>query len=112
MVFDVIVIAFLKFNFKRKRPKQATIKLAKGHDVSVDKYSFPSGHASRAIMLAPLLSNLFQLELSSLISISMYLITFLVCVSRFLLARHFFSDVIVGMTIGVINYMIIFYFLL
>ena len=110
-MFDVLIIAFLKFNFKRTRPKQVSIKLATGHDLSVDKYSFPSGHASRAVMLSPLIINLFQFQ-SGLTPFILYLVTILVCFSRFLLARHFLSDVLVGMAIGIVNYLIVFTFLL
>ena len=53
LILDIVVVAIIKAFTRRRRPsynvddQYATVKL-------VDKFSFPSGHATRATMLAAL----------------------------------------------------------
>lgn len=66
--------------------------------VSIDKFSFPSGHATRAIALFVFFKSLpFTLAFPILVwSIA-------VCISRVLLGRHHVLDVFAGMIIGYIE---------
>ncbi len=82
------VTAVAKGIFKRKRPSE---KWA----IFTDKYSFPSGHAARAGAVAITLTFAFPTWgwLSLLWAI-------LVGLARVALARHFLSDVAVGLLLG------------
>ncbi|KAI1722942.1 PAP2 superfamily domain-containing protein [Ditylenchus destructor] len=72
-----------------------------------DKYSFPSGHSSRAAMLAVL-----ALTLCENVGL-LYLIPFAVVfpivlgTSRIMMGRHYLSDVIAGLTLGCIEALIV-----
>ncbi len=109
---DAIQIGILKFCFRRLRPTQNSKKVVIMPDILVDKYSFPSGHASRAILLTVLILNIFWPELQSLnnsfyrigIVFFMCQLAFITCVSRFLLARHYITDVLAGALIGLFNF--------
>lgn len=69
--------------------------------IGPDKYSFPSGHASRAVLIA------FTLTYIDPVSIFFYppLIAWVtsICVSRVLLERHYILDVLAGAGIGVVE---------
>jgi len=99
LLLDIVIVAVLKAFTRRRRPavnvddQHATLKM-------VDKFSFPSGHATRAVMVAALLTLLWPLPL--------YLVTWplmlawagAVSVSRVLLGRHHLADVVAGVMIG------------
>ena len=71
--------------------KVATVKM-------VDKFSFPSGHATRATMLALLFTLLSPLPF--LLWIPFLAWAGAVAVSRVLLGRHHILDVVAGVVIG------------
>ena len=59
LIMDIVVVAVVKAITRRRRPvanKDSEMFVA----VSVDKFSFPSGHCTRAVML----SVLFPLQVS------------------------------------------------
>jgi membrane-associated phospholipid phosphatase len=70
-----------------------------------DKYSFPSGHASRAIMTTMLLINF--INLSFIYSFSLIVWSYFTCLSRLLLARHHVFDVFIGIILGYSFYFLI-----
>lgn len=105
MVQDAILIGLLKFSFQRLRPTNPEIKIKVCPDILVDRYSFPSGHASRAVMITLLILNIFSDELSYSIIIFLIILAVITCLSRFLLARHYFTDVLVGTIIGRMNFL-------
>ena len=67
--------------------------------VSVDKFSFPSGHATRAIAVAGFFVALYPLPL--LLRLSLYPWALSVVASRVFLGRHHVLDVACGSLIGV-----------
>jgi membrane-associated phospholipid phosphatase len=73
-----------------------------------DKYSFPSGHSSRAIMTTMLLINL--LDLTFFTSFFLVSWSYLTCLSRLLLARHHVFDVLVGILFGYSFYYLVVFF--
>lgn len=97
LVMDIVYVALLKAYARRRRPD-----FARQDDqfcvVSVDKHSFPSGHASRAIYFAVLCND------GSLLSSVVWLWAVSVGVSRVLLGRHHVGDVIAGTILGVVEY--------
>ena len=116
LVLDIVIVAVLKAFTRRRRPaydvddqvftasrdlanafmiiffKVATVKM-------VDKFSFPSGHATRATMLALLFTLLSPLPF--LLWIPFLAWAAAVAVSRVLLGRHHILDVVAGVIIGV-----------
>ena len=78
--------------------KVATVKM-------VDKFSFPSGHATRATMLALLFTLLSPLPF--LLWIPFLAWAGAVAVSRVLLGRHHILDVVAGVVIGAVEAVIL-----
>lgn len=97
LVLDIVYVALLKASTRRRRPLYA-----KQDDqfvmVSVDKHSFPSGHASRAIYVALFCCN------HSLLSLLIWFWSLSVCISRILLGRHHLGDVLFGAFLGYFNF--------
>jgi len=100
LVLDIVIVAVLKAFTRRRRPaydvddQVATVKM-------VDKFSFPSGHATRATMLALLFTFLSPLPL--LLWLPFFAWALSVAVSRVLLGRHHILDVVAGVVIGVLE---------
>jgi undecaprenyl-diphosphatase len=85
-----VCVAILKGIFRRQRPRA---KKALG----TDKYSFPSGHAARATAVA------FTLAFYNPILAPLWLIwAILVSLARVALSRHFLSDIVGGVVVGII----------
>lgn len=94
LLLDIVIIAVLKALVRRRRPKPTTGMMAIGSD----KFSFPSGHASRAMLMAYFFAYLDP--------ISVFLIPPLfawvgaICLSRVLAQRHYILDVVSGILVG------------
>ncbi|XP_063634358.1 polyisoprenoid diphosphate/phosphate phosphohydrolase PLPP6 [Cydia splendana] len=97
LILDIVIIAVLKAFVRRRRP----VPMNKLSDLGPDKYSFPSGHASRSVLVA------FTLMYLSPVSIIFYppLLAWVtsVCLSRVLAERHYFLDVFAGCGLGVLE---------
>ncbi|XP_045505224.1 phospholipid phosphatase 6 isoform X1 [Colias croceus] len=97
LILDIIVIAVTKAFVRRRRP----IPMNKMIPGNPDKYSFPSGHASRAVLIA------FILMVVDPISIIFYppLVAWVtsVAISRVLAERHYFLDIFGGIGIGILE---------
>lgn len=102
LVADIIYVALIKAYFRRRRPTYA--KQEDQLTVSVDKHSFPSGHASRAVYFA-----LFAAHLGSISGFIIWFWSISVVVSRVLLGRHHVFDVIAGSLLGLLEYLLQFY---
>ena len=106
------MIGLVKVIVRRPRPRQnLTKEMALGTNSGPDKFSFPSGHSSRAILCANLLTHLAISETFSiyflnnrlflaLLVLFLNVFAYMTCLSRLLLNRHFFSDVVAGLLIG------------
>jgi membrane-associated phospholipid phosphatase len=96
LLFDIAIIGTTKGLTRRSRP-------VVNHDdvlsIGPDKYSFPSGHTSRAVFLLFyfIQTNFFQ-NIPVLIII-IWLSS--VVASRVLLGRHYISDVVAGIFFGI-----------
>ncbi|XP_022821599.1 phospholipid phosphatase 6 isoform X2 [Spodoptera litura] len=94
LILDIIVIAVLKAFVRRRRP----VPMNKLLEVGPDKFSFPSGHASRACMVATIL--IFnEIPIFCLPPLLAWVTT--VCLTRVLAERHYILDVLCGMVIGI-----------
>jgi len=98
LVFDVVIIVLTKALVRRQRPAENTPDMM---TISVDKYSFPSGHASRAFMLATFLVMHFHPSILWICVVWLWAVS--VAVSRILLGRHHVSDVAAGTVLGCIE---------
>jgi membrane-associated phospholipid phosphatase len=96
LLFDIAVIGTTKGLTRRSRP-------VVNHDdvlsIGPDKYSFPSGHTSRAVFLLFyfIQTNFFQNIPTSVIIIWLGSVV----ASRVLLGRHYVSDIIAGIFFGI-----------
>ena len=73
--------------------------------VSVDKFSFPSGHATRAIVLFLVFACLYPLPTFLVLPIGVWSLA--VSASRVLLGRHHVLDVVGGVAIGIAEYLVL-----
>ena len=107
----MIIIGSLKLLVRRPRPRQnLTTDMAMGTNSGPDKFSFPSGHSSRAILCSNMLTKLFLSEEFAIYFLNKYYLAFAIlflnvfvymtCLSRLLLNRHFLTDVLAGIFIG------------
>mmetsp|Transcript_45669 Transcript_45669/g.85312 ORF Transcript_45669/g.85312 Transcript_45669/m.85312 type:complete len:202 (+) Transcript_45669:112-717(+) len=96
-LLDLLVIGSIKMLVHRRRPKynKDDMHLV----VSVDKYSFPSGHTSRCVFIASFALVVLNEEWHE---------TFFICIwatmtamSRVALGRHYIGDVLAGTCVGV-----------
>ena len=96
LMFDIAVIGTTKALTRRRRP-------VVNHDdvlsIGPDKYSFPSGHTSRAVFLLFyfIATNFFKAIPAPIITIWLGLVV----ASRVVLGRHYVSDVIAGIFFGI-----------
>lgn len=107
MIIDLVTVGLLKFITRRSRPSFNSEKeMVAGTNIGPDKFSFPSGHSSRAVLISSLL---IDITITSFADQKLYLITLFsffvliaigTCLSRILLLRHYLSDVLVGILLG------------
>jgi len=99
LVYDVMMVAFLKALTRRARPSPNVHKdmfMTRG----VDKFSFPSGHASRAVWVALFFTQWALPDMPIIFKILLYVWAASVTVSRALLRRHHLLDVAAGVLLG------------
>jgi len=95
---DLAAVGLIKMLVRRPRPPYNFDDQIYEAPVA-DKYSFPSGHTSRAAMLAILLIELLHFE-GPISRVSILTFPFLLGLSRVALGRHFLSDIIAGLVLG------------
>ena len=102
LLIDLVIVGFLKTIVRRPRPAYNVDDMFA--TVSVDRYSFPSGHSTRVAMVAMLFTvywkNWFYIKLG-------FLWAAMVAISRVVLGRHHVSDVIGGVIIGYAQYCLV-----
>ncbi|KAM3840273.1 polyisoprenoid diphosphate/phosphate phosphohydrolase PLPP6 [Vipera latastei] len=106
LILDLVLVAAVKGLVKRRRPVYN--KMDMFATVSVDKYSFPSGHATRAAMVCRFI--LHHLVLAIPLRVLVVLWTFIVGISRVMLGRHNVTDVVFGLIMGYMQYSLVEYF--
>lgn len=103
---DILLTGGIKFLTKRTRPAYNKGGLFVGPDI----FSFPSGHSSRAMLLAHVSIFVFGWQ-SPWRAASVLCWAALVAVSRLALGRHFLTDVMGGLTLGALEFWATFLFL-
>lgn len=101
-VLDIVLIAIVKAVTRRRRPalSEDDMFFTKGPD----KFSFPSGHASRCCAVA--LFFVWLYPVGFVLSLPFVLWAIVVAISRVCLARHHILDVFGGVALAFIEYLI------
>lgn len=100
LVLDLVLVGVVKAVVRRRRPAHNRMDMFA--TFSVDRYSFPSGHATRAAMCARFL--LAHLVLAAPLRVLVLLWASFVGFSRVLLGRHNVTDVVFGFFMGYWQY--------
>ena len=96
LTLDVIFVALTKAYTRRRRPMENTDDML--GQIGPDKFSFPSGHASRAVYVAYFFINLYPISIFFYPPLLAWATS--VCISRILLNRHHLLDVGAGVGLG------------
>lgn len=102
LLLDLLLVRVLKTLVRRRRPAQNHSDI---FSILVERYSFPSGHATRAAMCARFL--LSQLVDTASMRVLVLLWAALVSLSQLLLARHYVTDVVFGLAMGYCQYSLV-----
>jgi presqualene diphosphate phosphatase len=96
LLLDIVFVAVIKATTRRRRPADS----AEGGMMMLgpDKFSFPSGHASRAVFLACFFIHLWPVSVFFFAPLVAWATA--VCISRVLLRRHHVLDVLAGVLLG------------
>lgn len=94
------MVALIKAITRRRRPT-ALANSGKSLEIGPDKFSFPSGHASRAFYIATFF--LFNWPIYLIFRPALICWAISVCISRILLRRHHLLDIAVGAMLGIVE---------
>ncbi|XP_034129573.1 inactive phospholipid phosphatase 7 [Drosophila guanche] len=97
LILDIVVVAVLKSIVRRQRPVAIKDTLV----IGPDKFSFPSGHASRAFYVLIFFTKLYSLHPFFYLPLTAWAVC--VSVSRLILQRHYMLDIFAGAVIGVLE---------
>ncbi|KAK9310392.1 hypothetical protein QLX08_000368 [Tetragonisca angustula] len=100
LILDIIVIAILKSSTRRRRPAVNDDPFS----IGPDKYSFPSGHASRSMLVFYFFKYLWPVPDICLSLITIWV--FVLVMSRLLMRRHYILDIIAGLFVGYLQGML------
>jgi len=103
LLLDIVLVAVTKAFTRRRRPAYNVDDLFL--TTSIDKFSFPSGHATRAVLLAVFFVALYPVFFLFFLPIVAW--SSAVCVSRVLMGRHHILDVLCGVMMGLLEAAII-----
>lgn len=94
IAITAIAVQSIKYLVKRPRPQGEWGQMYR----TVDPHSFPSGHATRVVMLAVLASFIGP----SWFALALWIWAPLVALARVAMGVHYLSDILVGAVIGLI----------
>lgn len=97
IILDIIIIALLKAACRRRRPTVPNDMLV----IGPDKFSFPSGHASRSSFVVLFFTVLCPISTVWWLPLMAWCIC--VCFSRLIIQRHYILDIVGGILIGSIE---------
>ena len=100
LIIDVLVVMIIKLAFRRPRPRHNRMDML-GTVTAIDGFSFPSGHATRTAMVVCFMLSQFS-PWPWTVAILLWAVA--VPISRVMLGRHYFMDVIIGVLIGLLQY--------
>lgn len=99
LLLDLILVGLLKVLIRRSRPEHNMIHKDMTVIVKVDHFSFPSGHTSRASMVATLACVIFR-QTAMLLCATAVCWAVLTGASRAFMGRHYVGDVVAGFFLG------------
>lgn len=103
LLLDLLLVRVVKTLVRRRRPAQNRSDIFSAF--FVERYSFPSGHATRAALCARfLLAQLVDTDSMRVLVVGW---ATLVSLSRLLLARHYVTDVCFGLAMGYCQYSLV-----
>ncbi|XP_007525793.2 polyisoprenoid diphosphate/phosphate phosphohydrolase PLPP6 [Erinaceus europaeus] len=105
LLLDLLLVALIKGLVRRRRPAHNQMDMF--FAVSVDRYSFPSGHATRAALASRFI--LKHLVLAIPLRVLVVLWALVLGLSRVMLGRHNVTDVAFGFLLGYMQYSIVDY---
>ncbi|XP_072130332.1 polyisoprenoid diphosphate/phosphate phosphohydrolase PLPP6 [Mobula birostris] len=105
LILDLVLVGIVKSLVRRRRPTHNRMDMFA--TFSVDRYSFPSGHATRAAMGGRFFLN--HLVLAVPLRILVVLWVFIVGLSRVMLGRHNVTDVLCGFIMGYLQFTLVEY---
>lgn len=105
LLLDLVLVSLLKGLVRRRRPAHNQMDMFV--TLSVDKYSFPSGHATRAALVSRFILN--HLVLAIPLRVLVVLWAFILGLSRVMLGRHNVTDVACGFFLGYLQYSVVDY---
>ncbi|XP_078417719.1 polyisoprenoid diphosphate/phosphate phosphohydrolase PLPP6 [Cetorhinus maximus] len=105
LILDLVLVGIVKSLVRRRRPTHN--KMDMFATFSVDRYSFPSGHATRAALGGRFFLN--HLVLAVPLRILVVLWVCIVGLSRVMLGRHNVTDVVCGFIMGYLQYSLVEY---
>ncbi|MCE5208293.1 MAG: phosphatase PAP2 family protein [Chloroflexi bacterium] len=94
IVIQALFVLSIKFLIRRRRPESDWGEIYRRRD----PHSFPSGHATRAVMLAVITAGLGPTWLAWLLVVWAPL----VCLARIMLGVHYLSDIAAGAVLGIL----------
>uniref|UniRef100_A0A1B0GAM9 Phosphatidic acid phosphatase type 2/haloperoxidase domain-containing protein n=1 Tax=Glossina morsitans morsitans TaxID=37546 RepID=A0A1B0GAM9_GLOMM len=95
LILDIVITALIKAAVRRRRPSPTKNLLS---TIGPDKFSFPSGHASRSAFIMVFFIMIYPLY--PIFWAPLIVWCFCVCLSRVLAKRHFILDSLCGFLIG------------
>jgi presqualene diphosphate phosphatase len=98
-ILDLLLVGACKMAVRRPRPSYPERQY--NATIIADKYSFPSGHASRCILIAAMLCT-FRPLCNVYVVVAMVVWAVVTTMSRVLLGRHYVLDVVIGGLLGVL----------
>ncbi|XP_037837818.1 phospholipid phosphatase 6-like [Kryptolebias marmoratus] len=103
LILDLLLVRTVKTLVRRRTPAPNRSDILSAF--FVERYSFPSGHASRAALCA----RFFLAQLADTASTRVLVVGWavLVSLSRLLLARHYVTDVAFGLAMGYCQYSLV-----
>ncbi|MBL6983503.1 MAG: phosphatase PAP2 family protein [Anaerolineales bacterium] len=93
IIITAVIVLVMKFAIRRQRPEGDWGEIYR----TTDPHSFPSGHATRAFMLATMAVGLGPIWFA----IALIIWAPLVAIARVAMGVHYVSDVVAGLGIGV-----------
>ena len=105
LLLDLLLVSLIKGLVRRRRPAHNQMDMF--FTISVDKYSFPSGHTTRAALVSRFILN--HLVLAIPLRVLVVLWAFILGLSRVMLGRHNVTDVAFGFFLGYMQYSIVDY---
>ncbi len=88
------ISTLIKYTVRRRRPQELT----QFYTIKYDRYSFPSGHATRMAAIA----SVVGVRVPTL-SLPGWILALLVATCRVLVGVHYIGDVLVGLVIGMVG---------